>query len=174
MTQKIMSNLRSINKINKNNNKNINNIGYGNIILNNNQKDGNLINLKYMNNSANQLIMQNNNNENWINLQNMNNFINPQIMLNNYDFQKMINFNNQHLILYNNQNNLNWINNQNIFKNQLIGNQKNIIKQNKTKKEKKFQNKTGLMNIGQSCYMNASIQCLCGITELTKYLIKLF
>ena len=174
MTQKIMSNLRNKNKINKNNNKNINNFGYGNIILNNNQKDGNLINLKYMNNSANQLIMQNNNNENWINFQNMNNFINSQIMPNNYDFQKMINFNNQHLILYNNQNNLNWINNQNIFKNQLIGNQKNIIKQNKTKKEKKFQNKTGLMNIGQSCYMNASIQCLCGITELTKYLIKLF
>ena len=60
---------------------------------------------------------------------------------------------------------------QNLIQNQFKKNQKNELEPNKTPQGIQLQHKIGLINIGQTCYMNASIQALSNITELSRYLL---
>jgi ubiquitin carboxyl-terminal hydrolase 8 len=58
----------------------------------------------------------------------------------------------------------------NMFQNNIVGNALN----NTQKKSKFPQHRTGIQNIGQTCYMNATLQALSNIVELSKPLLKKF
>ena len=163
----------------KNNNKINNEIRWNNLFNNNNHNNnknfpfnnpGNNINLINNNNIAHNNINHNiinNINFNNINNLNHNNIQNNQI--NNQNFNILNQF-----LLNNNINNQNLMNN-NIKKNQLkkriqSANHKRIINKNKIEIKKSFT--AGLNNIGATCYMNATLQCLAHIKKLTKYLLK--
>ena len=172
------------NVIENNNTNNTNNMNNGNNMYNNN----NMIN---MNNHNNMIYMNSVNNMNNINnmnsvnnMNNMNNMINKNNMINmnnmnNINYLNNANMNNMNLNntnmnnmnYYNmNLNNMNNMNNQyNVSKfNQKTGNNEN------TKINPIYPHRTGLENIGQTCYMNSTIQCLSNIKYLSDYLIKHF
>jgi ubiquitin C-terminal hydrolase len=153
-------------------------INYNNIIQNNSQFQNNnnlFMNYNYNNQQNNQLMNLNNaqSNMNQMNIfpsnfnQNMQfnslqNNQNNNFMANNYQ-QNFNNFNNYQimmmLIYQNFLNNLNYINNNNY--------------QNNNKSGKQYPHKSGLQNIGQTCYMNATIECLSNIKEVTDHLLNL-
>ena len=161
----------NINNINKNHNNNINhNNGFNNnkFNLNNNknffppQKNINKVHdINKPNNPNNQ--------NNQIKLNNNNNFISP-------------NLNIQNNVLNNNKNNnnvINNINNNNQINNKNINNQnrprpasadKLKIDKNQVKIPRNFT--AGLENVGATCYMNATLQCLAHVKNLTNYLLK--
>ena len=96
-------------------------------------------------------------------IKNVKNNINPQLndkmnqtlLINNPLSQDMKNKLNDHTIL--------------MMKNS--NNKYNIINQNNNGNFKPL-HRTGLQNVGQSCYMNATIQCLSNINELSNHLLK--
>ena len=139
---------------NNNNNQNPNNNFNNNYYQNNNNNSQILNNNNYSNNNGNNNNWQNNNNI-YNNNQNINynsfggnNF---QNMNNNYN--NSINFNNGNNFNNNNQINTNSSSNQ-------IQNQHYyfLLK--------------GLNNIGSTCYMNATLQCLLHISELVAYFLN--
>ena len=160
-----------------NNNNNYKNVMYNNINLNNNFKSNN----NYFNNN---LIsnMQNNNNNNFFPVLFNNNM---QFMMNNnfnYGMGMGMRFNN--FIQSNNSMNHTrsssfdrFSNNNKIFNNfNLNGmNINNIVK--RTENCSKFNviiktpSAKGLENVGATCYMNATLQCLAHIEYLTKFLL---
>ena len=99
------------------------------------------------------------------NLKNMNN------MSNNNNMNKVNNMNNA-----NNKNNMNNQFNQNNINNQ--ENLQNNINCNRggseidKKIDELYPHKCGLQNVGQTCYMNSTIQCLSNIQYLSYYLLK--
>ena len=166
------NNANQINNMKPNNNFNNNQIN-NNKFINNNKiiNANNVIPIKNNFVMNNQIPINNNNNKMFnFNPQMQNININNQIMMNN---QKVLNnqmmIHNQMMInnqkMMNNQINMN-NQNQNLFK-------KNISSPNLKKRNviitKKFAN--GLQNIGATCYMNATLQCLAHVENLTRNLL---
>ena len=127
-------------------------------IIKNNHNMNNVINLRksnynsdYSNNLAFSTVIINNNinNKNIINNNNINN--------------NLINNNN---IINNNNSNNNNLNDNNIINNSPIVNGEVRINRNKPS--------LGLGNIGSTCYMNATLQCLAHIPELSEELIRIY
>ena len=155
------------NQIITNNNMNMNpQMNYNSNNINNQQYNFNQINQENNNNllmqknySVNNNNLQVNNNSNF----NKNDYLN---LLNNYQcfIQKT---------LYLNDNN-NQMNNQNSNFNNNINNYNfNNINNNEIKRLNAFYpHKTGLQNIGQTCYMNATIECLSNIKKITDVLLE--
>ena len=135
-------------------NNNMNQFNMNNMNNNMNQFNGmNQFNMNNMNINMNQLNNMNNN------MNNMNMMMNNNMnMLNN-----MNNFNNMNLI--NNFNGFNFNNNRNI-------NNLNSLTETRTKLVLP-PHKVGLQNIGQTCYMNASLQCLTNVQKVTNKLLDL-
>ena len=99
--------------------------------------------------------------------------INQNVILppnnNNQQNNIFMNFNNQ-IINNNNNNNLN-----NNMRNNIINNNNNVIKKNVEPEPITLYKKPtliGLNNIGATCFMNATLQCLSQTTALTNYFLK--
>ena len=150
--------------INANINNNINRIN-----INNNINKANINNIPKINNRLSSQNVKNNNN----------NFINNGIKRNRNNRFNINSFNNFNPM----QMNLPF-NNQNIFINNFK--QMNINNNNKNPRRFKSANKirsnnqvmiprtfvVGLNNVGATCYMNATLQCLVHVKKLTKYLLR--
>jgi len=180
-----MNNIKNPNNMSNTNNMN----NTSNINNNNNMYDANnrnkMISMNNQNNNINVYNANNNgqymmnyNNANYGNNMNsmnyMNNSTNNNIPLNcmNMYTNNMINANNNCMINMNNQqnsnnqmNNFNNINNQGKYENPKMIYQKS---------NRKYPHRTGLQNVGQTCYMNSTIQCLSNIKYLSEYLISHF
>ena len=141
------NNIPFINNINNNLNNNINN-NENNLFENNN----NIIN-NYYNNNNNNYNLNNDLNNNYVN----SNYLNIN---NNFNIN---NFNNNNNIINNNYN-INNINN-NIF-NPGFDNKYNNFPQRVILD--KFASTIGLVNIGATCYINATLQCLAHCIELSE------
>ena len=172
----------SSNNINQNNNRNfVNNMN--NNIGNNNNFNFMIRNNNEMNNKMNNLVNFNNNinfNNNFQNLRANN--------LNNFNFNNQMNFQ-QNNFLQMNQFEDPLIKRNHSF-NPFVKKNNNIINQfNPNEKEGrrihslspqnppitfsiKKNHANGLENIGATCYMNATIQCLAHIEQLTRHLLK--
>ena len=182
----------NMNKFNNNNrnliDKNINPNINDNIFINNKVNQSNNFNKDGTNNNGQ--IFNNNIN---LNIPIKNNFIMDNNFQNNNsnkmnDINKKA-FQNRNLSppIQNDNFNVNQINqvNNKINNNQIIGKQPNLNNKNQLIKNnsspnlrrrneiiltKKFAN--GLQNIGATCYMNATLQCLAHVENLTKYLLQ--
>ena len=177
----------NLNKILRNNNNNINN---NMINMNSNQKD-NINNNIMINNNNN---TKNNLNKNFPN-SNLNQFQNNQMFLLNNQQIMMNQMNIMNLNMMN-LNMMNQINNNNLFPNNLLNmNQNNLQNNNIFEKyfnytkemsdnaskilkldllknnENLYFSKKGLNNVGLTCYMNSTLQCLLHIVELSFYFI---
>jgi len=125
-------------------------------------------------NNMNMNMMYNNMNMNMVNNNNMN--------------MNMMNNNNMNMNMMNN-NNMNMMNNlhnmaQNTYQvmqangvnlnqnNNLNNNNMNNNQMNNNTEAKKYPHKTGLQNLGQTCYMNSSLQCLANIKSFSKILLN--
>ena len=183
------TNMNNIYILNPQNPHNIPNNNINNLNLNNQNVQQNYQINKY---TANNLISKTNNNINQINIGNQINNSNALININNVNGQ-----NNQNLS-YNTIGNLKNSVNTAQINNQmdLIENQKNIIdnaeiknetekklegRNNNIQKEENHPNikklnyifsKRGLINIGSTCYMNATLQCLLHVSELVIYFLQ--
>jgi len=182
------------------NNNNINQNNNNHILCQNNnnqilcQNNNNQI---LCQNNNNQILCQNNNmiiNNNFNNQQN-NQFSNSNNVQNNMQQQNNLPFNFNQNMQFNNDfqnnqnNNLMPINQQNHnnnnllmmmfnYYNNLMNNQNlmnNYINNNQNNNNSGIQypHKSGLQNIGQTCYMNATIECLSNIKEVTDNLLNL-
>ena len=184
-----------MNSMNNNqiNNMNMNNNQFNNM---NNMNIGNNMN---MNNNINNNMCQNNNNmsnfmQNNMNFGNcnMNNNINMGNNINNFN-----NIMNNNMNMMNNFNMNNFNNNMNLCNmhilskseprgllfNQMKGNFNsfgfnnndiNNLNPGTLTKVKPKPHKIGLQNIGQTCYMNASLQCLTNVMSLSNQLLQMF
>jgi len=168
------------NNIPNNNNIMNNNIPNNNIIMNNNFPNNNIMNNNFpKNNFPNNNIILNNNIQNNNNIMN-NNIQNNYIMNNNIQNNNIMNNNFPNNNIMNNN-----IQNNNIMNNYAFNNQNNmpnlkVINPSTGKSGRdpkinlKYPHKTGLENVGQTCYMNSTIQCLSNIKDLSDYLISHF
>ena len=149
------NNLNDNNNNNNNMNKNIN-ININNNYMNNNINDNGNSNLNY-------------NENNIINNCNINHIINNNISINNNINNNINNINN-----INNSNNINIINNNNSNNfNNINNNSNNINNISNNSNPLDFSNippLVGLNNIGSTCYLNSTLQCL----SQTKYLTDFF
>ena len=160
----ISSNASSENKNTKNNINNQNNIIINNINENNNLKNSqNNNNCNIYNNISNNSDISNTN-SNIQNLNNINTNNNNNYNNNYYNNNFNNNFNNNQISNNNNQisSNNNQINNYN--------NQINNININIPY----FFPLVGLRNVGSTCFMNATLQCLLHISELSLYFLNEF
>jgi ubiquitin carboxyl-terminal hydrolase 4/11/15 len=118
----------------------------------------------------------NNYNYNYNNFKNYNNFNNNNVnnysnINNNYSYINNYNNNNN----FNNYSNINNYNNNYYFNNYINKELNNNANLNKNFKKESILNKQsfiGLDNIGATCYMNASLQCMSNVYELTKFILK--
>ena len=157
----------------------------------NNQNQYEQINMNQINqmNQMNQMNIQNemNNHMNQIflmNQMNMNNQMNNQMnSMNQANQMNSVNNNNMNIMNnINNQNNImqNFpcldLNNQNssgnLNQNINFNPKSQIIRYNFYTKEITYPHKAGLENVGQSCYMNATIECLSNVKSLSNYLLE--
>ena len=157
------------NPLNNNDNKLFLNL-HNDILFQNNNFQGN----NYNNNPINLNNINNNNfNSNFkINLNNINNIFNNNINNNFNNFMNNNNFKTNNFFNDNNAINNNVINNKNNnFKKN--NNNKNIEAKNVDLIKKQYKQPTliGLANLGATCYMNASLQCLSNIGPLTNYFL---
>jgi ubiquitin C-terminal hydrolase len=141
----------------------------------------NSINMNQMNNAINMNQMNNANNMNQMNngininqMNQMNNMNNVNIMnqinnINKNTNNLNVNANNYNMYMNKMNNEINQFN----LNNQKINNYLNEdVKIIEEKDKPIYPHKTGLQNVGQTCYMNSTIQCLSNIKFLTDYLIK--
>ena len=144
------------NNINFINNQNPNNIFQNNHNFNRNQIQQNMMFIK-----NNQQIMINQ-----MNLMNqMNQFMNLQMNNNNSLPNNLLNMNNQN----NFQNNIKFIN----YNKEMIDKASKILQLNLLKNyENLYFSKKGLSNVGLTCYMNSTLQCLLHIVELSFYIVN--
>ena len=169
------------NQINNKNNKPNNNNIINNSKNSNNDMNKNPIfnemnrNMKVNNNNSNNIsnnISQNNNNNNLNCMNNNINFINN---FNNNNINNNFNNNNFNNIFNNNNfNNNNLFNNNNFIRNNSFNNNNNNFKNNindnnPLKNVFKKPPLIGLKNVGATCYMNATLQCLSQIERLVIY-----
>ena len=181
------------NNMNNNMNINMNNNMNNNINNNMNNMNNNKMNVmnSNMNNNMNNNMKNNMNNNMNVNLMNnMNNNINNNMMKNpNFIINNSVNKNMNNLINVNNVNNMNNnihlmnnfnknnninknFNNNNInFGNNYNNNQKIYLKKSTPLSMYKKPTLIGLQNIGATCFMNATIQCLSQTEELTNYFL---
>ena len=160
------------------------------INMNSNQKDNINNNIMINNNNNN---TKNNLNKNFPN-SNVNQFQNQMFLINNQQIMmNQMNIMNQNMM---NLNMMNQINNNNLFQNNLLNmNQNNLQNNNIFEKylnytkemsdnaskilkldllknnENLYFSKKGLNNVGLTCYMNSTLQCLLHIVELSFYFI---
>ena len=187
----INDNMKNNNLINKNEFNNLNNNSQNNMISNQNEN----INNKSINNNMN---FNNNQNQNFFN-QNLQNFgsnqlqqqmmmlQNNQLIMNNLmnNMAQMNILNKQINCPMNNFNliNMNQNNSQNNIAQEKVLNYIKEMLENSSKllqldplKNKDFLNlyfsKKGLSNVGLTCYMNSTLQCLLHIVELSFYIVN--
>ena len=158
-----------------------------NLLKNNNMKNYNNMNNNFnnMNNFKNNNIYNYNNINNNNNMNNFNNVIN---MINSFNNRSTYNYNNNYdnienklvfstmRIPNNNNNNFNnnFNNNNNNYNyNNNNNNYNNNYNNGKVKINRNYPS-LGLANIGSTCYMNATIQCLAHIPELSEELIQIY
>ena len=160
------NNKNYINNIKNNNNENINHLK--NNYNNNGFSNSNINSFNFQNNNnltPNQInCLINMNSKNNMNLNNMN-------QINNFNMIPMNNMNFMNNFFMNNMNNSN--NNSNDINNVKDDNNKNILIKEiiGSGYEKLFPIK-GLKNVGLTCYMNSTLQCLLHIPELNQYFFK--
>ena len=179
----------NLNNSNYNNSNNIYNININNRTKNNNYNTIiiNKINNKNSNNNANNyynISNINNNNSNQIN--NNNNFINNKktILMSKINNNNKNNSNNNKI---NNDNdndddNDNYNQNKENFKEDFFSNMESgtVIIPSKKKPKENINNISyffplvGLNNVGSTCFMNATLQCLLHVSELSLYFLKEF
>ena len=161
-------------QINSNNNFNLlkdeknNDFNYSN--NNNNFCCQNFFNI----NDNNQLNSRNKKNNIFLN---NNNIDNNKNIGNNMNINQINNLDMKNPQYLNNEMNNNFVNNMNNnlvynFNNNIQNNNNNLNQNNVTTIS--FPHKIGLQNIGQTCYMNASLQCLTNIDKLTNALLNLY
>jgi len=179
------------NIINKNINSNINNINSNNNNINNNNIFINNNNNNNIINNNNNFIINNNNNNNFIiNNNNNNNIIIHNNNNNNFNMNVNNNFNNNfnNINLKNNIfNNNNNINQKNFQNHGFINDEPNKLMANNNNNKNnpivikpdidvfsliKRPSAKGLVNVGATCYMNATLQCMAHIRKLTKFLLN--
>ena len=150
------------NMINDMNNINNNNMT-PNIMSNNNMNNNNIINnninMNDMNNYGMNLNYQNNMNNNNFN---QNNFINQQNMQNMQNINIYNQQQQQQQFMYNSPNQQSNNTNQNYYKNHSHNflNNLNIVPM------------IGLINLGQTCYMNAVLQCMSNLSPITNFFLN--
>jgi len=158
-----------------NNNSNYNNqnqIPFNNNIPNQNYNSQSL----FQNNNINIFNQQNNQSANFNNVQSqmLNSF--PMNCNQNMQFYNVLqNMQNNNLLPNNFQQNFNdyqIMMMMNIYNN-FMNSQNNKNVQSNNNIGKQYPHKSGLQNIGQTCYMNATIECLSNIQEITDYLLNL-
>ena len=156
----INNNPNNFNNFNNNNNNNYRNTSYnfsGNNNQNSNSDINNTNNYQYPQNNN----YMNNNNNNYNHNSNANININPYIngnQWNNNNYSNSSNNNNINMNgSYNQNNNNQTTNNSNIQQNQM--------------NQPYYFPLKGLNNIGSTCYMNATLQCLLHISELIYYFL---
>ena len=101
---------------------------------------------------------------------------------NNYDFNNYCNkgfsnsFNEINCNMLNDFYNINNMMPNPNFDNMINSNPMNndLLLMKNVKNSGKFPHKIGLVNVGQSCYMNATLQCLSNIKEMSNYFLKNF
>ena len=189
MNNNINNNMNNMNMNNINNN--MNNINMNNNINNNNMNNMNNMNMN-INNNINKMNMNiNNNNMNIMNMNNLNNMNNMnkmnfnlplmnRNMINNMNMNNNMNINNN-ININNNMNNINFnnnLNNQNFNNNNNNNNSNNKGKDKLRPRKKPLPISTyikptliGLQNIGATCFMNATLQCLSQTEDLTNYFL---
>jgi len=152
-----------------NNNNNYSFMNFNNNFMNNNNNNqpNNNNQILVPNNAQNNIFQQNclpfnfsQNNQYNNSLQNNHN--NNNLMVNNY--QQNFNPDNNYIMMMMNIC-------QNLMDNQNNLNNSNL--QNNNNSGLHYPHKSGLQNIGQTCYMNATIECLSNIKEVTDYLLNL-
>ena len=173
-------NIMNMNNMNMNNNMNIMNMN--NMNMNNNMNIMNMNNMNNMNMNMNNMNM--NNNMNNMNMNIMNNNNNNMNNMNKINFSiPLMNNNMNNINVNNNLNNINLNNNlknQNFNNSNNNNNNNNNINDNKKRPPKKrplpitkYPKPTliGLQNIGATCFMNATLQCLSQTEDLTNYFL---
>ena len=144
-----------------------------NSLLNNNNYNN--YNTCYLNNR------NYNNNRNNINNINSNNYNNNNTYVNNNTDNNYYNYNNVYNNSYKNNINSNNYNNYNNYNNNNTYLNNNINNSNINYNDKITQKKTGinfltkpkgLLNVGATCYMNATLQCFYHVKELSNYLLE--
>ena len=166
-----ISNFNFNNQLSDNNNFVQNNfMSFQNNMISTNNITGNMPNFNNINNNNlnNNMFMNNNftmNNMNMLNNNNMNN--NMMLNMNGNMQNRNMFFNNTMGSLGNNGFNLNNQINQFNMNNMSLSSNLNSI----SKSQKPLPHKIGLQNIGQTCYMNASLQCLTNIETLSNDLL---
>ena len=193
-----MNNMNQINnQINNNHQVNNNNMNQINNQINNNnmnRMNNQMNDLKHMNqinminnNKMNNMYPKNNMNMNQMMNMNMNNIIFMNQMMNmnkmnNLNQMNFVNFNqNQNNFFignFNNQNNINQMNNnakldENTL-NLIYGNKNDVISLFKNLDQGFLFPIVGLKNVGLTCYMNSTLQCLLHIPELNNFFINIY
>ena len=182
------NNYNNQNNYNNNNQNNYNNTNQNNYNNNNqnNYNNSNQNNYNYNNNYNNQNNYNNNNQNNYNNnIQNNNNYNNNYNNQNNYNNNNQNNYNNNNQNNYNNniQNNYNNNNQNNNNFNKYIKSNDNkkeemraktcLVKKNKDNIKLNFMVRArGLINVGATCYMNATLQCFYHVKALSENLIN--
>ena len=181
----MQQNIMNMNMMNNNMNMNIMNNNNMNMQQNN-------MNMNMQQNNMNMIMQQNNMN---INMQQNNmNMMNNNMNIINNNMNMMNNMNNMNnMNMMNNMNNMNMMNNMNnmnvvnknmaqntlqtfqangvnLNQNINLNNNNNQLNNNNT--VKLSPHKVGLQNLGQTCYMNSSLQCLSNIDIFTKELLN--
>ena len=151
--------------------------------LNNNNYNNEIFleKLKIYENSLNKYEELLNEKEKLIKNQSMNNNMNNNMNMNNMTNSRNININHDYInnlafstIILNNNNNNVLVNNNNLNGNNSNNDIFNDVLINGEVKINKFGPSLGLANIGSTCYMNATLQCLAHLPELSEELIKIY